>query len=630
MGQLHGEIKSLLSGKKVQKTRIHNFIKRLSGQEQCVSVQNEIEKELENAVDVFSQIFSCSSISLPFFLKKGLVLKERVILLSNVFMHAEKEGFSILLSFKKLFVQNIFQKSSFRKILENMFRVFVRSIDNKEIACIENFSLFMRQMHLRSYQEIVEKLFFERIEACKIVLRKEDKELSLFLEQIFLIKKREKTIAYRILKYKEYRRYVLSLTKTLFVENHKEIFSRMCFLVKSPYDLKKVLVLSRKCGLHSVLLSTLSNYLSQHVALILEQGNVVDKIILFKKDFELKFPVEFPGILKEILETEINKKKVFFSKKLALYWVEKTNESCIADVIALFKCLKGKEVFQEIHTRLLEQKILRSLDIDLQRETNFLEKLEEECGSQYTSVCSEILKDVILSQELFLKYCAGTTMASALHPLVVSSALSAQKKGVLFQKMQHLSTEEFTKFYNKAHPRRKLFWQEDAGSVIVSTLFQHRRIDLVLSQIQARVLFVFSDDSVRRLEEIKKAVLVSPYSIEKELGVLTKAKILLQKEEGFLFNKAFDYSGEVFELVSDKREDVKHNNNTVCLKERRYCIESFIVRRVKREGVVDAFFLIDLLKKEFFEEEKNAMNFLEGLCTKGYLSFENGKVKYIP
>lgn len=621
---MQNEIRNVLNGKKIQNTKTHNRTKALVDKNVFFSIQKNIIKELETSVSTFVSILKKTFRSLSYFIEKGRELEGRVILLSNVFMYVEKEDFCVLKCFKKIFTSNVFQQTEIKRSLINSFKASIQSIERRDSTPVK-FSSFVQRIDILSYQEIVENSFFERIEKHFLIFKK-GKCLD-FLKKMFLIRKKEKDIAKQVLQHKTCRKYVKEMEKTLFGdENYKEVFFHIEILIERPSIFKKVVFLSKRCNLFSSFLSALSDCLSRKMERIIENEDVIEKTLYFKFKFESKFE-EFSFLLKEILETSINKKKEFFSTKLALYWANSDkSDLSIERIETLFKYLRGKDVFREEHTRLLEERILQSLNLDFEREICFLKRLEKECGSQYTFVCNEILKDVSLSQDLFNEYKNNYKKESVFCPLVVSSAWPIEKKGSSVQRMKEFSTETFTKFYNKKHPKRKLNWQESVGSVIISAQFKQKRIDLLLKPIQSCILLLFSDDKSLTKEEIES--FVSDCSIE--LQTLVDSNILFQKNNLFSFNYSFYSTKNRIDLLSIKEKIAGNNIRKDCLKEKKYFIESFIVRKTKQSGVIDVSTILYLLKKEFDENEESAMSFLQGLCIKGYICLKNNQVKYIP
>ena len=102
--------------------------------------------------------------------------------------------------------------------------------------------------------------------------------------------------------------------------------------------------------------------------------------------------------------TKVN--QVFFVqfKKLILVVDDTQLEKKLDDVMALFRFIHGKDVFEKFYKNDLAKRLLHSRSASDDAEKAMLSKLREECGSSFTQKLEGMFKDIEVSKELMRSY----------------------------------------------------------------------------------------------------------------------------------------------------------------------------------------------------------------------------------
>lgn len=186
-------------------------------------------------------------------------------------------------------------------------------------------------------------------------------------------------------------------------------------------------------------------------------------------------------------------------------------------VMALFRHVHSKDVFEAFYKRDLAKRLLLHKITSVDMEKAFLTLLKTECGGGYTGKMEGMFKDVELSRGVmrsYESYCAGQTAAAA-----QGGATDGQGPNAVDMDVQVLTTgywpvypplsslvlppqlsrhqDRFENYYKSKYQGRRIAWQYSLGNCIVRAHFPRmngRFTELNVSLCQALVLLCFNVD----------------------------------------------------------------------------------------------------------------------------------------
>ncbi|KAL7543263.1 hypothetical protein ACHAXR_012765 [Thalassiosira sp. AJA248-18] len=225
------------------------------------------------------------------------------------------------------------------------------------------------------------------------------------------------------------------------------------------------------------------------------------------------------------------------------------NESFQSEILALFRHIHSKDVFEAFYKRDLAKRLLTGRSVSTDMERSFLSKLKAECGAGYTSKMEGMFKDMELSRDImgsYSAYASGATTnaaAAAAASAVVPTTFGSSSKAVDMD-VQVLTTgywpvypkypnillppellslrTKFETYYNDKYQGRRIAWQYSLGNCIVKASFPKCPApkELIVNMCQSLVLLCFrtmdgDDGRGLTLEDISKKTGIEDMS---ELG----------------------------------------------------------------------------------------------------------------
>ncbi|WFD00051.1 hypothetical protein MYAM1_002797 [Malassezia yamatoensis] len=169
---------------------------------------------------------------------------------------------------------------------------------------------------------------------------------------------------------------------------------------------------------------------------------------------------------------------------------------CMTQVLALFRFLRDKDMFEEFYKRYFAKRLLLARSASDDAERSMLLKLKEECGPDFTAKLETMLKDIQLSDGLATAYTERrkhspfdfevNVLTQAHWPTFPDT--SVQLPDEMQQEMKR-----FKSFYETCHSGRSLHWRHALGFLIlVANLGKAGIKELHVSTFQAAVLLAFN------------------------------------------------------------------------------------------------------------------------------------------
>uniref|UniRef100_A0AAV1TSZ1 Cullin family profile domain-containing protein n=1 Tax=Peronospora matthiolae TaxID=2874970 RepID=A0AAV1TSZ1_9STRA len=242
---------------------------------------------------------------------------------------------------------------------------------------------------------------------------------------------------------------------------------------------------------------------------------------------------------------------------------EEEMDTRVSHVIALFRYLQDKDVFEEFYKVLLAKRLLNSRGSSDEAEKLVISKLKAECGYQFTSKLEGMFKDMSISKDLMELYrksgydtkCSGVGVDTSIAPVPLSVHVLTSgfwptemvPSCALPPELVQL-TEVFESFYNARHNGRKLAWMTNMGTVDIRATFTagvedpKRRHELNVSTYQAVILMLFNQRSQWRFKELVECTRIDAKDLKRHLISLCtpKYKILIKSSKGKRIDEEID------------------------------------------------------------------------------------------
>ncbi|KAG1701860.1 hypothetical protein DVH05_010351 [Phytophthora capsici] len=249
---------------------------------------------------------------------------------------------------------------------------------------------------------------------------------------------------------------------------------------------------------------------------------------------------------------------------------EEEMDTRVTQVIALFRYLQDKDVFEEFYKVLLAKRLLNSRGTSDEAEKLVISKLKAECGYQFTSKLEGMFKDMSISKDLMELYRksgdSGLDLSVASTPLsvhVLTSGFWPTEMAPMCALPQDLveMTQAFEVFYYARHNGRKLAWMVNMGTVDVRASFSagvedsKRRHELNVSTYQSVILMLFNQRSEWSFKDIVERTRIDVKDLKRHLISLCtpKYRILIKSSKG----KRIDEEADTF-TVNDSYKSKLH------------------------------------------------------------------------
>ncbi|RLN45617.1 hypothetical protein BBJ29_001808 [Phytophthora kernoviae] len=255
---------------------------------------------------------------------------------------------------------------------------------------------------------------------------------------------------------------------------------------------------------------------------------------------------------------------------------EEELDTRVTQVIALFRYLQDKDVFEEFYKVLLAKRLLNSRGTSDEAEKLVISKLKAECGYQFTSKLEGMFKDMSISKDLMELYrkssvdtsTSGINVDTSVAPMPLSAHVLTS--GFWPTEMAPMCalpvelvqmSEMFEVFYYARHNGRKLAWMANMGTVDMRATFSpgieegKRRHELNVSTYQAVILMLFNQHPEWRFKDLMERTRIGVKDLKRHLISLCtpKYKILIKSSKG----KRIDEEADVF-TVNDGYKSKLH------------------------------------------------------------------------
>ena len=171
-------------------------------------------------------------------------------------------------------------------------------------------------------------------------------------------------------------------------------------------------------------------------------------------------------------------------------------------VLDLFRFVHGKAVFEAFYKKDLARRLLMQRSASNDAEKSMLNRLQAECGSQFTHNLEQMFRDVELARGEMQGYKDRLEAKEEkpevdLNVNVLSQAAwpTYPDIPVVIPTQVRKSIEDFERYYHMKHTGRKLFWKHALAHSQIRAKFPKGTKELVVSSFQAIVLLLFNSVS---------------------------------------------------------------------------------------------------------------------------------------
>ena len=359
--------------------------------------------------------------------------------------------------------------------------------------------------------------------------------------------------------------------------------------------------------------------------------------------------------VKEGFERHINvDKKVLFGLNVYLDYQYKEGfkhmkdseiETDLTDVLDLFKYIHDKDVFEKSYKAFLSKRLLIGRSASEENEKLFVGKLQQECGSYFTSKIEIMFKDIVLSRmintEFQSRYQSNLNTADWIKSFEIK-VLTAGNWSFQNDKVCNLPkelkywTKEFENFYVNKYPGRTLTWAFSQGLVELRTTLGGKKKEFLATTYQMCLLLLFNSTNSIQVQDIIAQTMIAKEEAYNHLQAFLSFKILVKSntetelnDHDFVsINENFTHKSYRIKLPVKKAKEKGSEDEGKLLEvvsvERKYWIEACIVRIMKSRKKLDHSQLIEELFKlasshQFKPQMPMIKTVIEDLISKEYM-----------
>ncbi|KAI3384944.1 hypothetical protein SNEBB_005120 [Seison nebaliae] len=284
-----------------------------------------------------------------------------------------------------------------------------------------------------------------------------------------------------------------------------------------------------------------------------------------------------------------------YLKKGALQPVNSTDnlQETLSNVMTIFTYLKQRDIFMSTYMKAMEKRLIFGQTIWDDAEEEFIKRLKETCGFEYTQKIARMLNDKKTSETLdvdFKKEHRKDLPIPNFMCYVLSSNSWSLQLTHEFQIPDDLQkcVGLFENFYLKKKNGRKLVWLYNfSKGEIVANCFKNKNI-LHAYTYQISILYLYNKNTVYTFDEIKNEIKMGDDLLTQALDQLTKCKILrsCQTQSGTQYHLNTDFKTKkikmniMMQLKNESKNEVE--NQTKSLEnDRKHLVQATIVRIMK-------------------------------------------------
>ncbi|CAG8517302.1 9020_t:CDS:10 [Paraglomus occultum] len=274
-------------------------------------------------------------------------------------------------------------------------------------------------------------------------------------------------------------------------------------------------------------------------------------------------------------------------------------EEVLNSIMTVFKYVEDKDVFQKFYSKMLAKRLVNGTSASEDAESSMISKLKEACGFEYTSKLQRMFTDMGLSKDLNDQFKERTQETGDLSGIDFSvlvlgtASWPLQPSSTKFEIPEEVEKtfQRFQLFYQNKHSGRKLNWLFHLSKGELKTNYLKATktgYTFQVSTFQMGILLQYNKEISYTFEELSNSTGLTPDVLNGQLGILLKAKVLLQTTDTggakYLLNSDFKSKKVRIQLnlpvKSEQKIEVEDTHKTV-EEDRKLLMQAAIVRIMK-------------------------------------------------
>eukprot|EP00697_Spironema_sp_BW2_P011800 gnl/Spiro4/27653_TR13774_c0_g1_i1.p1 gnl/Spiro4/27653_TR13774_c0_g1~~gnl/Spiro4/27653_TR13774_c0_g1_i1.p1 ORF type:complete len:821 (+),score=188.64 gnl/Spiro4/27653_TR13774_c0_g1_i1:80-2542(+) len=319
-------------------------------------------------------------------------------------------------------------------------------------------------------------------------------------------------------------------------------------------------------------------------------------------------------------------------------------EALLDKTMALFRCIRGKDVFEAFYKKDLAKRLLLGKSASSDAERAMISKLKSECGATFTSKLEGMFKDMEASVEFvesFKQTAAHRELPFSLDVQILTKSFWPvyAPSDLILPRDVCLAHETFAKHYHEKFSGRQLTWQHSLAQCRLKATFPEGHKELVVSAHQAVVLLLFNEAESLSFSDIKTLTGIESGELKRTLQELAcvriknkRSNVLVKTPQSkqvndsdmFSFNSAFSSRKKCVVINQlQARETVEEQKQTTdrVFQDRTYEIDAAVVRIMKtRKTLSHQLLMGELLQQLPFQPKpQDLKKRIESLIERDYL-----------
>ncbi|PIA19332.1 cullin 4 [Coemansia reversa NRRL 1564] len=293
--------------------------------------------------------------------------------------------------------------------------------------------------------------------------------------------------------------------------------------------------------------------------------------------------------------------------------VEQDLVNMLDRIIALFRFIQGKDLFEAYYRRDLAKRFLGNRNSDMDIERLMVQKLKTECGAGYTDRLEGMLRDMAISEELDMSDQQTTQQQDQQQSSPGAEDIGFRANVLtmaywpsydpLALVLPHQVEQEQTKFiskYSQTHRGRKLMWQHNLGTCLIKVNFDEGLKELQLSLVQGTVMLLFSEEDELTYTQIQQQTGLEDDELQRVLQSLAcgRFRVLIKEPKGravnttdkFEFNAKFKSPQVRIKISQIAVKEVETDTNEIeehVHLDRMYRVDAALVRIMKARKTIE-------------------------------------------
>ncbi|KAJ3321345.1 hypothetical protein HDV06_004449 [Boothiomyces sp. JEL0866] len=269
-------------------------------------------------------------------------------------------------------------------------------------------------------------------------------------------------------------------------------------------------------------------------------------------------------------------------------------EDLLNGAMTIFKFIEDKDVFQKFYTKNLAKRLVNSTSASDDAEASMISKLKEACGYEYTSKLQKMFGDMSVSKDLNSEFREKMETSHGKQDIDFSILVLGSGSWPLYAPTSAFNIpqdlikpyERFLAYYQSKYQGRKLVWLThlSKGELKTNYLPGNKTYTLQVSTYQMGILLPFNTALTYSWDELLQTTGLNPETLQGNLSLLVKAKILTESDKKYTLNDGFKSKKLKVNLniaiKSEQKQESDETHKTIA-KDRELVIQAAIVRIMK-------------------------------------------------